>query len=337
MNDDWKAMNPFVTVLMSVYNGERWLFEAIQSVLTQSFADFEFIIVNDGSKDCSLEIINQFAARDRRIVIIDKPNTGLADSLNQGIKQAKGQWIARIDADDLCVSDRLQKQYEFANADSSLVLIGSGLRVINETGVPGRLYCYPASHVALVNGLVTFRQFFAHSSAFYNTEVVRKLGGYRPRIKRSQDFDLWLRLSEVGKIGCINKPLVKIRKHSLQISNDDQGQQQIIDSRIAMTSYWLRREGFVDPVAADCSDADFNNYRSWVKTLLHHNQTFEYYTFVKEFKQKLNIEGMSFAGYLTLFLSLLHEHVFVFRYLREALIGDRFQKKISALWIKKNQ
>lgn len=95
-------MKPEVSVLMSVYNGERWLAESIESVLNQTFTDFEFLIVNDGSTDGSGEIINRYAEQDSRIHVFDKPNTGLADSLNYGIARAKGEWIARIDADDVC-------------------------------------------------------------------------------------------------------------------------------------------------------------------------------------------------------------------------------------------
>lgn len=337
MNDVREVKEPPITVLMSVYNGERWLDEAIQSILNQTFTDFELIIVNDGSKDQSLDIINQFATNDRRIVVIDKPNTGLADSLNQGIKQAKGDWIARIDADDLCAPNRLQRQYEFAKTDSALVLIGSGLLQIDETGCPGKLYRYPASHKAIVCRLTTVRPLFAHSSAFYRTDVVKRLGGYRPRIKRGQDWDLWLRLSETGKIACIGEPLVKIRIHAGQITNDEQGQRQIIDSRVAMTSYWLRLDGFVDPVAADYPDADFNIFRTWVAKRLQQNGLFEYFAFIQKIKQQLGSEGNLLAGYLRLFALLLHEPVFVLRYLRQALIGERLQKKMAAAWVKRNQ
>ena len=134
MNKEKEYM-PSITVLMAVYNGERWLAESIQSVLEQTFTNFEFIIVNDGSNDCSLQIINQFSKKDSRIRVYNKKNSGLADSLNYGIAEARGEWIARIDADDICSLERLQKQIECVRLNTDLVLVGSGLVIIDENGI----------------------------------------------------------------------------------------------------------------------------------------------------------------------------------------------------------
>ena len=116
---------PSITVLMAVYNGDRWLAESIQSVLGQTFTNFEFIIINDGSDDYSPQIISQFAKKDSRIHVYDKENSGLTDSLNYGIEKAQGEWIARIDADDIWRSERLQKQIECVRLNTDLVLVGS--------------------------------------------------------------------------------------------------------------------------------------------------------------------------------------------------------------------
>ena len=105
-----KKSEPLITVLMAVYNGERWLHDSINSILDQTYTNFEFIIVNDGSTDNSPQIINKFAFNDRRITIYNKKNSGLTDSLNFGIQKAKGKWIARIDADDISSPGRLKKQ-----------------------------------------------------------------------------------------------------------------------------------------------------------------------------------------------------------------------------------
>ena len=336
MNEILSVKPPSITILMSVYNGSRWLDDAIQSVLYQTFTDFELIIVNDGSKDQTLEIISGFANDDRRIVVIDKPNTGLADSLNHGIRQARGGWIARIDADDLCVPDRIKKQYELAQADSSLVLIGSGLLIIDEHGQPGKSYQYPGIHKDILNRLTTARSVFGHSSAFYRADIAKALGGYRPRIKRSEDTDFWLRLSEVGRIACLGAPLVKIRKHPGQISHDEQGRRQLIDSRVAIVSYWLRRRGFVDPVA-DYSDVDFDIFSTWVAERLQQDRLFEYYAFVQKIKQQLSAEGRTPTGFLRLFALLLYEPGFVLRFLRQALVGERLPKILAGAWIKRSK
>ena len=122
-----------ISVLMTVYNSEKFLKESIMSVLNQTFSDFEFIIINDGSSDRSLEIIQDFEKQDKRIRVINKKNTGVTNSLNFGVFLAKGDWIARIDADDLCDINRLKIQYEETSNDRSLVLLGVNCIKINDT------------------------------------------------------------------------------------------------------------------------------------------------------------------------------------------------------------
>ncbi|HIP11775.1 MAG TPA: glycosyltransferase family 2 protein, partial [Arcobacter sp.] len=102
--------NPMVSVLLSVYNGEKYLDEAIESILNQTYQDFEFIIINDGSTDKSLEIIEKYKKEDNRIVVISRENKGLIYSLNEGISQAKGKYIARMDADDISLATRFEEQ-----------------------------------------------------------------------------------------------------------------------------------------------------------------------------------------------------------------------------------
>lgn len=327
--------NPSITVLMSVYNGERWLEEAMQSVLNQTHTDFEFIVINDGSSDRSLNIINRFSEYDRRIVVINKPNTGLGDSLNLGINLAKGEWIARIDADDVCEPDRLKKQYALAKMESSLVLIGSGLQLIDENGHFGKYFKCPSEHKQLFKRLATAKSFFSHSSAFFRTETVKMLGGYRTRIKRAQDRDLWLRLAEVGQIACLSEPLVKIRKHASQISHDEQGLRQKIDSRVAITSFWFRHRGLVDPVSAAYSDEDFEIFREWVVDCLRQDRLFEYSAFIQQVKQELFDYSNSFEVLLKITALLLREPAFVLRYFRQALVGEQLPKSLVARWEQK--
>ena len=120
-----------ITVLMSIYNGERFIRESISSVLNQTFKEFEFIIINDGSTDSSEHIIREFCVLDKRINLFNKQNSGLTKSLNLGLKMAKGEWIARIDYDDICEPERLEIQYCYAKANKSLVLIGSDFSIID--------------------------------------------------------------------------------------------------------------------------------------------------------------------------------------------------------------
>ena len=163
-----KKKRPEITVLMAVYNGERWLVEAIESVLTQTFEDFEFIIINDGSNDSSLEIMNDFSKKDDRIKIYSKSNSGLADSLNFGLRKSKGKWVARLDADDVCVPDRLAKQIEQIKLRKNLVLVGSNLFIIDQDCNKTGHYSYPFEHRKLKRRIARGDSFFPHSSAFSN-------------------------------------------------------------------------------------------------------------------------------------------------------------------------
>ncbi len=141
---------PEVTVLMSCRNASRWLQEAIESVLTQTFPDFEFVLIDDGSSDRTWEIVQQYAKCDSRIVPIAKRPTGLSDSLNVGINRARGRWIARLDADDLSEPTRLQEQVRFVRSHPTTVLLGSAFIEIDESGRSIRRHSYPASHLGKV-------------------------------------------------------------------------------------------------------------------------------------------------------------------------------------------
>lgn len=332
MNES-SSVAPVVSVLLSCYNGARWLDEAIDSVLGQSFGDFEFIIVDDGSTDNSLEIIQRFAEQDTRIVVIAKRNTGLAASLNEGIQHACGEWIARLDADDICEPTRLEMQLAKARENPSLVFIGSGHFEIDENGGAKKIFRYPNRHELLVRNLTTARKFPAHSSAFYRTDVVRSIGGYRALIRRSEDSDLWLRLSEVGQLTAINEPLVRIRKHSNQISQDESGRRQQIDSRIAIISYWIRRHGFSDPVAAD--DEVFKCFFTWVENSLDQERLFEFFNYIDHVKADVVKMHKSHSALLVATRHIIGEPGFLLRFLRMRLIGDMAPNRLAREWVRK--
>ncbi|MDB0074078.1 glycosyltransferase [Planktomarina temperata] len=329
------SVSPKISVLLSCYNGARWLDEAINSVLSQTFGNFEFIIVDDGSTDNSPEIIKRYAEQDSRIVVIAKSNSGLADSLNVGIRQARGEWIARLDADDICEPSRLEIQLAKARQNPALVFIGSGLLVIDENGNMLKTYRYPDCHALLVRNLYTANKFPPHSSAFYRTNVVRSIGGYRPRIRRAQDRDLWLRLSEVGQLTAMDEPLVRVRKHSDQISHDESGRRQKIDSRVAMISYLLRRHGFPDPVAED--DDVFKSFRAWVVHQLEQERSFEFFDYIVNVKVNVAEMYKTPSTLLTGTRQILSEPGFMLRFLWGRLFGETISRRFALEWMRKHK
>lgn len=324
--------SPTITVLMSCFNAARWLDEAINSVLNQTFTDFEFIIVDDGSVDNTLELIHGFSTADPRIVVIKKPNSGLSDSLNIGIQAARGEWIARLDADDICEPTRLERQIVLASTNSNFVFIGSGLTIIDDVGNKLNIYSYPSCHAALLQHLRTARKFPPHASALYRTKIVRDLGGYRSRIHRAEDWDLWLRLSEVGELACLSEPLVQIRKHPGQISHSEGGRRQIVDSWLATVSYWLRHFNAVDPVDAD--DAKYNSFSAWIKVRLKEEGLFELLAHkdrLKSFAIKSPFDAIRLIG------ACMSRPFFTLRLIQGRFIGESLAHRLALEWIEKTK
>jgi glycosyltransferase involved in cell wall biosynthesis len=256
-------MKPKISVLMTVYNQEKFISESIDSVLNQTFPDFEFIIINDGSTDNSLKIIKKFSKLDKRIKIFSKCNSGVTRSLNYGLKKCQANWIARIDADDIADLDRFKIQYNKIKKKKSLVLVGSNCKEIDSDGKINSFHVYPKNDIDLKFNLENLKKFFPHSSYLFSREAAKKINGYRNFIKRSQDYDLSLRLSVIGKIACINRFLVSVRKHSNQVSDEDSGFRQLVDARIALYSHLSKSVGIDDPI--NTSYENYSKFFNFIK------------------------------------------------------------------------
>jgi len=322
---------PMISVLMSCFNAERWLAECVESVLNQTIKDFEFIIVNDGSVDNTSAIINQYALRDARIILFEKENTGLADSLNCGIRIAKGNWIARIDADDICHNRRLEKQTRFVENNAEVVLLGSGFEEINTMGATLMRHKYPMRHLPLVRRLERFRAFFPHSSSFYKRDIVHKLGGYRHQFRRSQDWDLWLRMSEHGKLACVTEPLVKVRKHDNQVSHEHSGKRQLIDCHAATISYFIRKFGVNDPIANE-NDTKVIEFMTWVEERLGRKGVFQSREDWANARTAFFSEDSSILGAFRL-VNKIMKSPYAIPLLIEKMIGSDLPEQLAREWI----
>lgn len=212
--------SPRVTVLMAVYNGERFLREAVESILGQSFRDFEFLIVNDGSTDRSGEMIRSFG--DPRIRLVDNPeNIGLTRSLNRGLELAKGALIARQDADDISLPERLEREIGFLDGHPEVAVVGCQASYIDEHGrerkapVTGK-----ATTAAGIRWQMLFGSPFIHGSVLFRREIVwERLGGYDPAFRTSQDFELWSRLLAVAGAANLPERMVRFRTHAGSVSS----------------------------------------------------------------------------------------------------------------------
>jgi glycosyltransferase involved in cell wall biosynthesis len=205
--------NPEISVIMSVYNGEKYLRDAIESILNQTFTDFEFIIVNDGSTDTSFEIIKSY--NDERIKIINnEKNIGLTKSLNKALKVARGEYIARQDADDISLPNRFEEQLKYLEKHPEVALLGTSVSHIEENGkITGKniLLANPSIDDFLKDNL------FKHGSTMFKKEIVNKLGGYNDLFKYAQDYELWLRIAKHFEVRGLAQLLYKIRSHNEKI------------------------------------------------------------------------------------------------------------------------
>lgn len=216
--------NPKVTVLMSVYNGEKYLREAIESILNQTFTDFEFIIINDGSTDSSRSIIQSY--NDSRIRLIDNErNIGLTSSLNNGIDLANGEYIARMDADDISLPERFEKQIEYMDANPDIAVCGGWAYVIDKENKLLYEAKMETSKDLLFANLFLGNQ-LVHASAIIRASIL-KINKYSTKFKSAQDYNLWFRLLNSGYV-ITNIPffVINYRDHSCNISNIVESEQE---------------------------------------------------------------------------------------------------------------
>jgi glycosyltransferase involved in cell wall biosynthesis len=202
---------------MSVYNGERYIKESVKSILNQTEKDFEFIIINDGSTDGSLELLKEFERNDTRIVLISRENKGLVSSLNEGIQFSQGEYIARMDVDDISHIDRLEKQINYMK-EKDLVLCGTFAEKIDSRGKKIGMMDYPPESDA-VQSFSLLHNPFIHPSVIFKKDCIEKVGGYRSFFKHAEDYELWTRIIFKYTTGNIPLALLQYRIHDGQITN----------------------------------------------------------------------------------------------------------------------
>ncbi len=197
---------------MSVYNGEGYLREAVDSILAQTMPDFEFVAVNDGSTDCSTEILDSYS--DPRLRVVHQENVGLAAALNRGLKMARAEIVARMDADDIALPDRLEAQLAEYERLGKPDVLGGHVEYISENGHSLGSRQQPVEHADIVERLVKRRGGtpIIHPTVFLKRASVLRHGGYDPSFRyNSQDYDLWLRMSRDCRFANIRHIVLKLR------------------------------------------------------------------------------------------------------------------------------
>lgn len=202
---------PILSVILPVYNGQEYLLEAIESVLLQSFSDFELIIINDGSTDASSTIIDKLS--DPRIQFFQQLNKGLAATLNRAISLAKGEYIARQDQDDISFKSRFQKQVEFLDANPDVGMVGTAAEIWVGNERTNRFLKHPTDNAAIKFAML-FDNPFVHSSVMIRRSVFEKVGNYSEDLSRQppEDYELWSRIMKKYKLANLPDVLMAYRE-----------------------------------------------------------------------------------------------------------------------------
>jgi glycosyltransferase involved in cell wall biosynthesis len=222
MNQNAKpaTSRPIISCVMPVYNCEKYLEESINSILGQTFRDFEFIIINDGSTDSSPKIIEAMRLIDDRIVLITQENKGITAAMNAGIAASRGELIARMDADDVAMRDRFQLQHDFLWKNPDVVLVGGVARSIDSLGKPAigsdstgsrysntNLLCFPPKVATALHPLIMVR-----------ADALKSIGGYSTKYLYAEDYEMFMRISVLGRIDQVDKRILDYRTHGKNTS-----------------------------------------------------------------------------------------------------------------------
>lgn len=212
---------PVVSVLLPAYNAAEYIASAVESVLRQTYRDFELIVVDDGSTDATLEILRKLERADPRVRIISRPNTGIVGALNDAWYASRGRLLARMDGDDLCLPGRFERQVRYMDEHPDVVMLGTNVMVMDAEGddvAPLKGLCF--THEEIDWALLARQWPVVHPTVMIRREAMERIGGYRQGTFPHEDHDLFLRLAEVGKVEALRDVLLRYRRHAKSVSWD---------------------------------------------------------------------------------------------------------------------
>jgi len=224
-------MLPRISILMPVWNGEKYLAEAVDSILAQTFVDFELLVIDDGSTDRTPEILRAYC--DPRLRVLTLDHAGIVVALNHGMSEARAQWIARQDADDVSVPVRLERQWDAAGSHPEAVLVHTDVEFINERKQSVGRARLPRSR-AFTALRLCYQCPIVHSTVLFKKSVAVSVGGYRREERHAEDFSLWGRMLEQGEFVGIPEKLVRFRIHEQSVSYQNLARQQELARQIGI-------------------------------------------------------------------------------------------------------
>ena len=254
-------MTPRLSVILPVFNGMPFLPRAVESILNQTFSDFEFIIVNDGSTDESLQYLRSL--QDPRIVIVDQPNQGIGASLNTSLHMCRSEYVARMDSDDISKPDRLALQVEYLDAHPEVVLLGTQIEFLIGD-VAQRAFTAPVDHDGIEARFLKGRAGLCHPSLMFRTATAIACGGY-PAGVFGEDLEFCLRMCEVGRVANLDRVLLQYRLQAAQTSMARSKEVVRVSSYAAYRAS-CRRKGKPEPALDEfLQSASWFNRFQWSK------------------------------------------------------------------------
>lgn len=299
---------PRVSVLMAVRDGIQYLDAAVQSILTQSFEGFEFVIVDDGSSDGTTSRLEEWLKEDPRIRVFNRPAEGHFQALNHGLSQCRGEYVARMDADDIALPERLALQVEFLDRTHETVVVGGQTWAIDEDAdIMFAIRC-PTDSVAIEQSLLSGCNCMSHPTVMMRKSVVLQAGGYGDD-SPSEDYGLWLRMMELGALSNLPQFVLHYRLHAESSRVAKHALQQQISSRLLGDAH--RRRGTLEPVSLPVDNSPQTVAR------IHHHWAMSsvsegnWKAASKHAKDALRLEPSNIHAWWTLFKSLIRLRGFV--------------------------
>ncbi|SEQ02808.1 Glycosyl transferase family 2 [Faunimonas pinastri] len=243
-------MSATISVVLPVRNGEAFIASAVESIRRQTFADFELLLVDDGSVDGTPAIVADLARQDSRIRLLHQPGLGLVPALSLGLQQSTGAFVARMDGDDLAAPERLERQLAFLSEHSHVALVGTQIRYMDATGrLTGDLSHYPLAPGDVETALMERGCCISHPTIMARRDALVSIGGYRSAFLAAEDYDLFLRLADSHALANLPEALLDYRRHDGQVSSAKDLRQRFSHD-LSVLAARRRRAGAPDPTLA---------------------------------------------------------------------------------------
>jgi glycosyltransferase involved in cell wall biosynthesis len=318
-----------VSVIMAVRNSEQYISQAIESVLVQSYKNFEFIIVDDFSSDSTYKIIKDFEKNDSRIKVIrNLTKKGPAESRNIAIHFAEGKWVSVIDSDDVFFPKKIEKQVDLVNKNKNIIFVGSSLLFIDNSGSHIAFYKYKNDSYTLKGDIIKNKSFPPHSSYFIKKSYIKKINGYNKRYLMAPDYDLLLRLQAFHnkEFAVCEDVLTKVRLHDQNRSLKKIDNFSQLDFAILASTCFQIYEKFNKNPARDLNDSEWMKFMSTFKSFL---SSLDYYNFLVDklrYKKRKKINE-----YIKYFFNIN----FLKSYFTGHIMPNKIQKKFFLIYKKK--